>query len=81
LSTNSPNPAALWAELSNLWRHWGARFLMVERGADEVFRVDWALAFIAEEPEAALPKELRVACDYFVDDSAARLLAPGQRPH
>jgi hypothetical protein len=32
--------------------------------------------FFAEEPEAALLKEPRVACDYFVDDSAARPLAP-----
>lgn len=53
---------------------WGARFLMGERPADEEFRVDWALAFIAEELEAVLPKELRVAYDFFVDDSAARLL-------
>lgn len=58
---------------------WGARFLMGDRSADEEFRVEWALAFIAEELEIALPKELRVAYDFFVDDSAARLLLDAGR--
>ncbi|MFD4183995.1 winged helix-turn-helix transcriptional regulator [Rhodococcus sp. NPDC058514] len=58
---------------------WGARYLMGERAANEVFRVDWALAFIAEEMEANLPEELRVAYDFLVDDSAARLLLDSGR--
>ncbi|TCN43392.1 hypothetical protein EV641_12733 [Rhodococcus sp. SMB37] len=38
-----------------------------------------ALAFIAEALGAALPKELRVAYDFFVDDSATRLLLDSGR--